>query len=742
VTTRSGHRRPTPEGSALTSSSSAAAAESASPRRRRRGTASTPATTSAPTATPPTTSATAHSTASGEGRTATRRSSSRRPSTERTGGDTATPEGPPAAASATRAPRSPRTRPSRAASTTARASNPRASKKTEASKKTGTPRSSGRRTSSPAGELVTGTIRIHPRGFAFLAPDTAGADDLFCAPGTFSGAIDGDRVGARVAGDRAVSLTVEARGRREVVGTVRRRSDKLALELDAHLGDLTIDLHGEADEGETVIAALSSSEPLIATVRERFAAGDDADRARVLVRAELPRTMPPGADAVRLGQLRRGMRRRDLRDVVTFTIDDAHSRDLDDALSVTPADGSGYITLSVHIADVAEHVIAGSDADTAARDVATSIYLHPWVRPMLDADLSEKTLSLLPGEDRDTVTVDMRVGLEGEIVSVDVYESRIRSAGRLDYTTASDVLREATTDVDGAVVETLRWLRAASARLASARSRRGGLSPRFSDPELHGQGPARDLIETCMVAANESVARWMADRGIAGLWRVHDGPQADDVADIDALMGRLGYHSGLAGAVTPRAMAALDAQLTGADAATVALWHATLERLGRARYVDSPGQHFGLGSHCYTHFTSPLRRYADLVVHRAVKAHLRGERLDQGDLAALATHITTQSGRASRAEAQLRTTRRLREIGAVGDHVGAIITAIGSNAVSVWVDGGVRAKLPLRSLPGHWTYDGVCLNDSRGRRLCPGERITARITAMDADAGTVALAGT
>jgi ribonuclease R len=360
---------------------------------------------------------------------------------------------------------------------------------------------------------------------------------------------------------------------------------------------------------------------------------------------------------------------------------------------------------------------------------------------MLDAALSEQSLSLLPGVDRDTVTVDMRVDAEGEIVSVDVYESRIRSRGRLDYHAASEVLRETGTDVDAELVETLRWLRTASARLSSARARRGGLSARFSDPELQGQGPARDLIETCMVAANESVARWMADRGIAGLWRVHDAPNSDDVAAIDALMTRLGYHAGLAGSVTPRAMAALDAQLAGADEATVALWHATLERLGRARYVAAPGRHFGLGSDCYTHFTSPLRRYADLVVHRAVKAHLRGERLDQGDLVALGAHITERSGRAARAEAQLRATRRLREIGAVGDRVSARVTAVGSGALNVWLDGGVKAKVPLRTLAGRWTSDGVCAAGPGGKRLCPGDRLAVRITGLDAESGTVTLAG-
>lgn len=584
-------------------------------------------------------------------------------------------------------------------------------------------------------EVVEGLLRVNPRGFGFLCP-TSGGDDLFCPPGTLGELLDGDVVRGRKVSDRATDLQLVKRRRTEVIGTVGEADGRLILELDEHIGQLDLPLTGKARVGETVIARLAGRKGSPARITERFSGGEEAMRGRVLVRNELPRVSPMEAADAKTQKLRSGMRRRDLRKVVTLTIDDEHSRDLDDALSVSPADEKGCVTLSVHIADVAEHITVGSALDLDAREVATSIYLHPWVRPMLDPRLSEQSLSLLPGQERDAITVDMRIDPEGEIHSVDIYESRICSDGRLDYHLASAALREEHTGIDESLHETLRWLRTASARLGFARSLRGGLSARFSDPELRGQSEARDLIERCMVAANESVARWMADRGLQGLWRTHDAPGPDEVQELDELMTRLGFHAGLSGAVTPRAMAALDAQVQHADDATVALWHATLERMGRARYVSAPGAHFGLGSECYTHFTSPIRRYADLIVHRAVKAHLRGDKSPHVDLDALAVHINDAAGRASRAESQLRSARRIEALSGSNRSVGGCVTSVSDSSVRIWLDGGVRAHLPVRALKGRFKRDGVCLVSGQ-KRICPGERISVKITKLDPITGIV-----
>lgn len=571
---------------------------------------------------------------------------------------------------------------------------------------------------------------MNPRGFGFCDPD-GGGDGVYCPRETLTGVLDGDRVRAVVRGDRAVSVKVLHRTRTEVVGTARVGADGATLVLDAFLGDGSLPLTGRCTDGQTVVARLTRQG---AKVLERFDGFEESMRARVLVRGQIARTMPAPAPAPRLARLRPGGARRDLRDLPTLTIDDEHSADLDDALSVAGPDAAGCMRLFVHIADVAEHVPAGSPADVAARDAATSVYLHPWVRPMLPAELSEAALSLLPGVERDTLTVELRVDPEGEVAAADVYASRIRSDGRIDYTLASEALRRrqpVAPDLDA----TLRGLRTVSARLQTSRARRGGLTPRLVEPELRGDGEARDLIERCMVAANEAVAVWMRDRGIAGLWRAHDAPSAEEVAELNELVDRLGFTGALPAELTPRAMAALDAELAGAGDDVQGVWHATLERMGRARYQAAPGSHFGLGSSCYTHFTSPLRRYADLVVHRAVKAYLAGDRTGTAQPDGLADHINDRAGRAAQAEAQLRAARRLAQL-TPGTVVAGCVTSVRDSSLRVWLDVSVRATVPLRLLKGRWVRDGVCVRGPQGR-ICPGQRMRFTVASVDPASGVV-----
>ena len=578
-----------------------------------------------------------------------------------------------------------------------------------------------------------GTLRVHARGFGFVDAET---ESWYCGRETLPGLLDGDIVSGVGVGDRAASLALVRRVRTEVIGTVMTRAGGLILELDEHIGTGELPLSGKARDGQTVIARLGRKGASITETLEGFEA---SMRARALVRQQLPRTMPETVTIPELGRLRPGQRRRDLRDLVTLTIDDQSSMDLDDALSIIPADTDGCIRLLVHISDVAEHVTVGSPADVAARAVGTSIYLHPWVRPMLPASLSEDRLSLVPGVDRDTLTVELRIDAEGEVRSVDVYESRINSNGRIDYQLASKVLREEEVGVDPLLRETLRWLRTVSARLSVARDRRGGLAARYVEPELRGQAEARDLIERCMVAANEAVAGWMTARGLAGLWRVHDAPDAEAVAELDELVTRLGFYGGLGATLTPRALAGLDKQLAGADTATQGLWHATLERMGRARYQAMPGGHFGLGSESYCHFTSPIRRYADLAVHRAVKAHLAGAERTL-DLTALALHLNEQSGRASRAESQLRVAHRVSTLAEQGRTITGTVTGVREHALRVWLDVGVRAHLPLKAMKGRWNREGVCLVGPGGKSLCPGQSIKLKITKLDVVNGIVEVA--
>ena len=500
---------------------------------------------------------------------------------------------------------------------------------------------------------VTGTLRVHPRGFGFLIRENSTGDDVFVPGNLLKGLCDADRVEAKVGrGDAAVSVRLLQRTRREFLGTVS--TDGSSVLLDPGVGVDSFTLPSRLTPGETVVFTLNSSQTVV--VRERLKA--DSTRAgmlRFLMRHRLPLERPKGVEAeagrrVRLAPLQR---RRDLRNDLVVTVDDDSSRDLDDALSAR-VEPDGSVRVWVHIADVAEHVLPGSAVDRAAAEVPTSVYLPQGVRHMLPDSLGASTLSLLPGQERDSLCVEFRIDQDGEVRGVDIYEARIRTRCRLNYGTVARVLENRSTDLATDVVSLIKVLGLAAGRLDLVRNARGGLDSVRAD---QGRQPGEDdqahqLIERLMVATNEAVAAWLDDRGAPALWRRHDPITDTQVEEILAVAEGFGVVTGLAAPVTPRALAVAVSRLP-AGAAGAAFWDALLGALGRAYYSVDQGGHFGLASEGYLHFTSPLRRYPDLMVHRVVKAYLSGRRdLDSmlDTLASAATAANDVFRRASFAE--------------------------------------------------------------------------------------------
>jgi ribonuclease R len=451
-------------------------------------------------------------------------------------------------------------------------------------------------------------------------------DDVFVPGNLLKGLCDADLVEAKVGrGDAAVSVRLLQRTRREFLGTVS--ADGASVLLDPGVGVDSFALSSRLTPGETVVFSFNSSQAVV--VRERLKA--DSTRAgmlRFLMRHRIPLERPKGVEAeagrrVRLAPLQR---RRDLRNDLVVTVDDDSSRDLDDALSAR-VEPDGSVRVWVHIADVAEHVLPGSAVDRAAAEVPTSVYLPQGVRHMLPDALGASTLSLLPGQERDTLCVEFRIDQDGEVRGVDIYEARIRTRCRLNYGTVARVLENRSVELAADVVSLIKVLGLAAGRLDLVRNARGGLDSVRAD---QGRQPGDDdqahqLIERLMVATNEAVAAWLDDRGAPALWRRHDPITDTQVEEILAVAEGFGVVTGLAAPVTPRALAVAVSRLP-AGAAGAAFWDALLGALGRAYYSVDQGGHFGLASDGYLHFTSPLRRYPDLMVHRVVKAYLSGRR--------------------------------------------------------------------------------------------------------------------
>jgi ribonuclease R len=527
-----------------------------------------------------------------------------------------------------------------------------------------------------AGTLVEGRLSLHHRGFGFL--QVAAGVRHFVPPPQLEGYLEGDLCRGTLAIDRqgrssVRSLELLERKRQFLIGRARKADKGWTLELDPELGRGLWTLQEgkcKLSEGSWTLARMRRGRELRARQVYLDKSSPELDIARVVARMDLPLEFPKAVREearkldVRIGEAHL-RNRRDLRFITTITVDAPSTRDIDDAISVLPADDRGGLRILVSIADVAEFVSPGSALDKEARARATSVYLTGRVLPMYPFELSDQALSLLPGEDRLTLTAELRIDPEGQITAVDIYESIIRSVARVTYSEAYEILRGRARHEIQAVDEAFRWFRTALARLDLQRRRRGGYENPHVEPkiELDDEGEATDIvareqnaahrmIERFMVAANEAVAAWMLARGLPTLYRQHAPPSPERVRDLIRFARNFGVEAGFNEneSLSPTALAAFVEQARGADWGP-AFFSVLTRSLGKARYGPQPIGHFGLASSAYLHFTSPIRRYADGLVHRNVKAYLRGQRAGfHDDLQSLSDQILECELRASRAE--------------------------------------------------------------------------------------------
>ena len=359
--------------------------------------------------------------------------------------------------------------------------------------------------------------------------------------------------------------------------------------------------------------------------------------------------------------------RRDFRSLPIVTIDGETARDFDDAVLVTERADTGY-ELQVHIADVAEYVRAGTDLDLEARLRGTSVYFPDRAIPMLPQELSTDICSLRPGEDRLVLSCIMQLDSEGRIESYEIVEGVIRSAARMTYTAVHNILEgdEEARARYAELVPGFERMRKLAGLMNKRREERGSIDFDLPEPviEFDEQGQMRGvtksertwanrLIEEFMLAANECVATWIEDLGVPSLYRIHEKPEARRVVQFEELAAAFGYSLGLGALpvkriqtrgdrreaqrsgrnprtyevpedipVTPRMYQKLAARIEGKPEERI-LSYLMLRSLKQARYSEINEGHFALAAPSYTHFTSPIRRYPDLIVHRIAKALLR-----------------------------------------------------------------------------------------------------------------------
>ena len=418
--------------------------------------------------------------------------------------------------------------------------------------------------------------------------------------------------------------------------------------------------------------------------------------------------------------------RRDLRYLPTVTIDGVDAKDFDDAISVEQTE-SGY-RVWVHIADVTHFVEPGSALDKQAAYRANSVYLPGTVAPMLPRRLSNEVCSLRPGVERATVTVEMEVSAEGEIKSAVAHRSRIVSDARLTYEGVDAFLRGEGVVEQAELVESAYEL---SRRLKTRAARRGKLELGGREPEyeLDEEGvpvsagvrrstPARELIEELMVLANESVAKLLRRRRQpGGVFRVHERPDAESLEQLEERLAAVGMQV----EARPENLGTI-AQMAKSDAVNYLI----LRSIPRALYSPADTGHYGLALENYAHFTSPIRRYADVLVHRA----LLGEEGPE-DPSAIASHISEREYKSMVCE---RTADQYTLMWLMRDRVGDTLegTVVSTAAFGLFVEleTGATGLVHVSKLPGWWELEGsgvVLSNDAIGVSYRVGDRVLVEL---------------
>lgn len=484
-----------------------------------------------------------------------------------------------------------------------------------------------------------------------------------------------------------------------------------------------------------------------------------------------PRAVLEEAEALDESEVAGDRGRRDLRDQRVITIDPHGAKDHDDAIAVAD-EGGGATRIWVHIADVARFVAAGGPLDREAARRGCSVYVPGMVTPMLPPRLSSDLCSLRPGADRAAVTVEMVIDGRGEVGETRFSRSLIRSERRLTYGEADAVIAGGGLGDRGMEADILRAA-ALAGLLRARRMARGALEAESGEPvvrfegdrvaamHLEGSTPAHSLVEECMIAANEAVARYLIARGQPTVFRHHEDPAQSRIETLYEQLAELGVATpplpdGNLGAPERRAAAAAAAaavarHLEAGGPGGGALWTLVLRTLRQAHYSPTEAGHSGLASAAYLHFTSPIRRYPDLLVHRGLldALGLDGPGPQATELAAEADHSSATEREASTLErraddicAAFLLQDRLTETGwdvPVDGRVTGLIDA----GLFVTFDGVFTGFLPSRRLEDdHYRADplGVALiGDSTGRRIRIGDTLSARVVRVEPLRGRIQL---
>jgi len=629
-----------------------------------------------------------------------------------------------------------------------------------------------------AQNLVAGRVHAHPDGFGFLILDDKGAEDLYLNRREMRRVMHGDRVMVRA--DRKKRGGVEAhvvqileRTQKRLIGTYNELDGRgYLIPMDPRIG-AAIPLQQTAAKPETgkVVAAeiarygTAMSGPEGKLVQVMGDPDDPEVQAQSIVfRYGLATSFPEpvhreiasGSFSISAGEI---AARTDLRNLPIVTIDGELARDFDDAVCVRKT--NGHYELFVSIADVAFYVRPGTAIDQEAYGRATSVYFPDRAIPMLPEALSNGICSLNPNEDRLTKTVAMEINGRGEVVRSRFFNSVIRSQERMTYTAVRRIL----VDKDPECLERYRDLvdqfklmEELALLIYESRRARGNLD--FDLPEaeiiLDIQGMpenivraerniAHRIIEEFMIAANEAVARHLKEQDLPLLYRVHEGPDAEALEAIAPFLLSLGYRLPVKReSITPLEVQRLLEACRGKPEEKV-INRVLLRAMKQAHYQPENIGHFGLASICYTHFTSPIRRYPDLMVHRMLDRALQGNKLNPSEreeferyLQEAGKHTSERERIAMDAEREMVDLKKAQfMMDKLGEEFSGIITSLANFGFFVeldayFIEGLVRLSTLTDDDYHYYEKEYVIKGSRHGRKFRLGDAVRVKVVRINA----------
>ncbi len=612
--------------------------------------------------------------------------------------------------------------------------------------------------------IFNGELRCNEKGFGFVSTES---QDFFIPADKMGQALNGDTVTIRklykrADDDRAEIIKVIKRGITKLVGTVFFDRGIVYVRPDdrAYFADIYISIHGSLEEGDKVFVEINRfpknrcpEGKIISVIGKQFEF--ETEETSIILSKQIE---PNFSDEVKrfVADIPSSLTKKDyegrldLRAETIFTIDGETAKDFDDAVSLSYE--GGVYTLGVHIADVSHYVTQDSCLDKEAYERSTSVYFPDKVIPMLPFELSNGICSLVEGKDRLTVSVIVKLDETGKILDTNIQKSVIKSTHRLTYTLVDKMISG---DVDvinnySDIAETIKNMDTLREILERKRKKLGYINLDVKESEItlenkeiivepHKTTRATRLIEQFMILANEVVAEFLFYQNIPAIYRVHDKPSDEKLATLKNFLYCLGIKlNWRKDECFPSDFQRLLEQTKNSNYFSI-INRIVLRSMQKAKYSPTNIGHFGLASECYCHFTSPIRRYPDLVVHRILKLTLSGKIVPLIDLyedfCALASENSSKKERF--AEEAEREVDKLYKTKFMASHVGeefyGTISSVLSSGFFVELENTCEGFVPIELLPaGTYTYDKdtMCLS-ARKKKYKLGDKV--KICVLSAD---------